>query len=189
MAVNIPIDAHILSLIVFNKPQPSSWNFNYVKQVIGATSEYWNRKAGLCFSMNSCTMEKPVKLPGDAAYVDEGLFNFIKLKYKSQNGRVSLMLVNRFKESFIYRLSDEANVVCSIIYSNLVTEACKALCHELGHLLNLPDNEFVRNTIKMQNLMYEGIYGMEIDAAQIDMARSSTLAKKFGAYGLNCPLK
>ncbi len=183
MPIIIPIDAHIVTLLVFQKPQPSKWTVSFVKQLVEASSNFWNKAAGISFSLRSCVAENPVELINASSVVDDTGFYFLRAQYPPKaNNAVSMLLINSFANASNPGKSVESLITCGISYYTSTVDAnSKNLSHELGHLLSLPHIKRSKDPVRdVSNLMYEGAHLMQLEPEQIKAAQNSDLAKRFG---------
>ncbi|MCW3106331.1 MAG: hypothetical protein JWQ09_837 [Segetibacter sp.] len=183
MPIIIPIDAHIITLLVFKKPEPSKWKPAFIKQVVDASTALWNKAAGISFSLRSTVAEAPIELIHGSSTVDDEGFFFLRAQFPpKKDNTVSMLLINSFSSGSNLGKSVESLITCAIsYYTSTVDPNGKNLSHELGHLLSLPHIKRTKDPVRdVSNLMYEGAHLTQLEPEQVKAAQNSPLAKRFG---------
>src|SRR5881409_375429 len=161
MAITIPADLTIVTLRSRGGELAQRWTEEYATSVLRQASDLLRSRTNIEFSRG--TVERVVEeMPSDAASetVDEAGYHFLAATHKTGTG-VRALLVDRVSRT------------------------------ELGHLLSLPHVDGGRRpgpgqerlaAAWMRNLMYSGALNpaAELTETQVQAARSSPLARRFG---------
>ena len=123
--------------------------------------------------------------------VDEPGYHFLAAAHRAGNG-VRVLLVDRVSRPELGGEARHETRVCLIAYGSDQGSTSRMLAHELGHLLELPHVDDTRRAgpgheretaAWMRNLMYSGALNpaAELTPVQVQRARSSALARRFGS--------
>jgi len=191
MAISIPADLTIVTLRSDGRELTQRWTAAYAASVLQQASDLLKSRANIEFSRASC--ERVVEaMPSGAATdtVDEAGYHFLTAAHKAGHG-VRVLLVDQVSRPELGGQSRQQTQVCLIAYGSDLGATSRMMAHELGHLLALPHVDSGRrsgpgqeNQIAawMRNLMYSGALNpaAELTQSQVQAARSSPLARRFG---------
>ena len=191
MAITIPADLTIVTLRENGRELPQRWTSAYAASVLQQASALLKSRTNIEFPRASCEQvveEMPVGAAADT--VDEAGYHFLTAAHKASNG-VRVLLVDQVARPELGGQSRRETGVCLIAYGLDAGATSRMLAHELGHLLALPHIDSGRragpgqeNQVAswMRNLMYSGALNpaAELTPSQVQAARSSPLARRFG---------
>ncbi len=191
MAITISADLTIVTLRSRGGELAQRWTEEYATSVLRQASDLLRSRTNIEFSRG--TVERVVEeMPSDAASetVDEAGYHFLAATHKAGTG-VRALLVDRVSRTELGGQSRQQTRVCLIAYGSDVAATSRMMAHELGHLLSLPHVDGGRRpgpgqerlaAAWMRNLMYSGALNpaAELTETQVQAARSSPLARRFG---------
>lgn len=191
MAITIPTDLTIVTLRGQGGELTQRWTAEHATAILKMASDLWRSRANIEFPR--ATVEHVVEaMPtgAAAATVDEAGYHFLTAAHKADTG-VRALLVDRVSRPELGGQSRQATRVCLIAYGADVAATSRMMAHELGHLLSLPHVDSGRRpgpgqesqlAAWMRNLMYSGALNpaAELTQTQVQAARSSPLARRFG---------
>lgn len=185
MPIQIPADITVVTL----KDQAQRWTEGYARSVFSNASALLQDRAQIQFSIGafeSVTEEMPDGAQSDQ--VDDAGFHYLVATHRAGLG-VRILLVDRTTRPELGGEAREQTRVCLVKYGSDAPSTGRMLAHELGHLLGLehvdgpsgPGNERLVAE-RLRNLMYPGALNPDavLTATQVQQARSSTLARRFG---------
>lgn len=190
MAARIPIPA-ALTIVTLNG-QSQRWDESYARKVLEAASALLEARAQIGFYLDTferATDDMPTGTRSDV--VDDSGYLFLEAKHKAPGG-VRVLLVDRVARPELGGESRWKTRVCLIPFASDLPSTSRKLAHEFGHLLELehvdkggpagPGQERL-TAARMRNLMYSGALNpdAELTSAQVQQARSSTLARRFSS--------
>jgi hypothetical protein len=191
MAITIPADLTIVTLRSTGGEVAQRWTEEYATSVLKTASDLLRSRTNIEFPR--ATVEPVVEeMPSGAASetVDEAGYHFLAAAHKAGNG-VRVLLVDRVSRADLGGQSRQQTRVCLVAYGSDVASTSRMMAHELGHLLSLPHVDGDRRpgpgqerlvAAWMRNLMYSGALNpaAELTQTQVQAARSSPLARRFG---------
>ena len=191
MAITIPTDLTIITLRGRGGELAQRWTEEHATAILKMASDLWRSRTNIEFPR--ATVERVVEeMPTGAAAetVDEAGYHFLAATHKAGNG-VRALLVDRVSRAELGGQSRQQTRVCLIAYGADVAATSRMMAHELGHLLSLPHTDSGRRpgpgqesqlAAWMRNLMYSGALNpaAELTPTQVQAARSSPLARRFG---------
>lgn len=191
MAITIPTDLTIVILRSGGVELAQRWTEAHATSILRQASDLWRSRTNIEFPCAS--VERVVEeMPSGAAAetVDDAGYHFLAATHKAGNG-VRALLVDRVSRAELGGQSRQQTRVCLITYGPDVATTSRMMAHELGHLLSLPHVDSGRRTgpgqesqiaAWMRNLMYSGALNpaAELTQSQVQAARSSPLARRFG---------
>ena len=191
MAITIPADLTIVTLRNGGRELAQRWTPAFATSVLEQASDLLKSRANIEFSRGSCD-EVVEEMPSGAAAdtVDEAGYHFLAAAHKAGDG-VRALLVDQVSRTELGGQSRQQTRVCLIAYASDLGATSRMMAHELGHLLALPHVDSGRRpgpgqesqiTAWMRNLMYSGALNLaaELTQTQVQAARSSPLARRFG---------
>jgi hypothetical protein len=191
VAIIIPADLTIVTLRNGDRELPQRWTAAYAVAVLRQASALLKSRANLEFPAGSCDQVVEA-MPSDGAtdVVDEAGYEFLAGSYQAGEG-IRALLVDRVSQTELGARSRHHARVCVVAYGADVAATSRMMAHELGHLLALPHVDSGRRpepgqdsqaAAWMRNLMYSGALSpaAELTQTQVQAARSSPLARRFG---------
>ncbi|MGH7345840.1 MAG: hypothetical protein ACREK4_13080 [Candidatus Rokuibacteriota bacterium] len=191
MAISIPADLTLVSVRSRGRELPQRWTAAHAASVLQQASDLLRARANIEFSRASCELVVEEMPTGAAAEtVDEAGYHFLAAAYRAGTG-IRALLVDRVSRAELGGQSRQQTRVCLIAYGSDVAATARIMAHELGHLLGLPHVDAARRAgpgqesqiaAWMRNLMYSGALNpaAELTQTQVQAARSSPLARRFG---------
>src|SRR5881296_2648006 len=175
MAITISADLTIVTLRSRGGELAQRWTEEYATSVLRQASDLLRSRTNIEFSRGT---------------VDEAGYHFLAATHKAGTG-VRALLVDRVSRTELGGQSRQQTRVCLIAYGSDVAATSRMMAHELGHLLSLPHVDGGRRpgpgqerlaAAWMRNLMYSGALNpaAELTETQVQAARSSPLARRFG---------
>jgi len=146
-------------------------------------------KAALQFAVKDCTVDTPIDLPKGSRNSDQRVLDVLSFR-RPATGLVTVFLISaqtNLSAGGSSYLNSDPEASCFVQWYGKTEANGRALAHELGHLLGLDhvkvDYSNERRAAKqIGNLMVEGLTtGTDLAPDQIQSAKASKLAKKFGA--------
>ena len=191
MSIQIPADITVVTLSTVGRELPQRFTEQYARSLLQRASELLRTRADIEFRLG--TYERVVEeMPAGAGsdVVDESGYHFLAAAHHAGNGP-RILLVDRVSRSELGGEARYQTRVCLIAYGSDLGATSRMLAHELGHLLELPHIDGVRQAgpgherqiaAWMRNLMYSGALhpNAELTPDQVQRARSSALARRFG---------
>jgi hypothetical protein len=188
VAITIPTDLTIVTLRRRGAGLAQRWTEDHATAILAMASDLWRSRANIEFPR--ATVEHVVEeMPTGAAAetVDETGYHFLTAAHKAGAG-VRALLVDRVSRPELGGQSRQQTGVGLIAYGADVAATSRMLAHELGHLLSLPHGrgpgpgQESQLAAWMRNLMYSGALNpaAELTQTQVQAARSSPLARRFG---------
>jgi hypothetical protein len=191
MAITIPADLTIVTLRSRGRELAQRWTDAYASSVLQQASDILRARTNIEFSRAAFEQVVEEMPSGTAAEtVDEAGYHFLAATYKAVHG-VRALLVDRVARTELGGQSRQQTRVCLIAYNSDLAATSRMMAHELGHLLSLPHVDSGRRpgpgherqaAAWMRNLMYSGALNpaAELTQTQVQAARSSPLARRFG---------
>jgi hypothetical protein len=190
VAIIIPADLTIVTLRRGDRELPQHWTAAHAIAVLRQASDLLKAQANIEFPLGTYEQVVEAMPPGGATdAVAEADYDVLAATYKAGEG-VRVLLVDRVAEAEIGAHSRQQTRVCVIAHGSDLGATSRTLAHELGHLLALPHVGSGRgpapgqhqNAAWTRNLMYAGPLGRapELTPTQVQAARSSPLARRFG---------
>ena len=193
MAILIPADLTIVTLRDGDRELPQRWTTEHAIAALRDASDLLKAQANIEFPLGRCERVAETMAPGGATdAVDESAYEFLAATYKPGDG-VRVLAVDRLATTEVGAQLGQHTRVCVIPYGSDLGVVARTLAHALGHLLALPhvdDNRRLESVQERQlaawkkNLMYSGALGRapELSPTQVQAARSSPLARRFGGH-------
>jgi hypothetical protein len=193
MAIQIPADLTIVTLRNAGQDLSQRWTEKYAHSVLEGASSLLRARADIEFVIG--TFEEVVEeMPTGATadMVDEPGYHFLAAAHRAGKG-VRVLLVDKVSRPELGGQARYQTRVCMVAYGSDLAATGRILAHELGHLLELPHVGENRRAGPgqerqiagwMRNLMYSGALNpaAELTPAQVQQARSSALARRFGGH-------
>jgi hypothetical protein len=191
MPLQIPADMTIVTLRAGGRELPQRWTDEHARSVFRSASDLLRARADIQFSLGTCERvveEMPASSQADV--VDESGYHYLAAAHRAGRG-ARIILVDRVSRRELGGQARHETRVCLVAYGEDVASTGRMLAHELCHLLELPHVDDARRpgpgqerqiAAWLRNLMYSGALNpaAELDAAQVQRARSSGLARRFG---------
>ena len=191
MAISIPAGLTIVTLRRDGRELAQRWTPAYATSVLREASALLKSRTNIEFPRAACEQvveEMPAGASADT--VDEAGYHYLSAVHKADNG-VRVLLVDRVSRPELGGQSLRQSQVCLMTYGSELAVTARMLAHELGHLLALPHVDSGRRAGPgqetrvagwMRNLMYSGALhpAAELTPTQVQAARSSPLARRFG---------
>lgn len=191
MAIIIPADLTIVTLRNGERELPQRWTAAYAVAVLQQASDLLKSRANIEFRIGICDQVVEAMPSGSATdTVDEAGYQFLAGSYKAGDG-IRVLLVDRVSQTELGERSRNDARVCVVAYGGDGAATSRMMAHELGHLLALPHADSGRRpepghesqtAAWVRNLMYSGALSpaAELTQTQVQAARSSPLARRFG---------
>jgi hypothetical protein len=191
VAIIIPADLTIVTLRRGDRELPQGWTAEQAVAVLRQASDLLKSQANIEFPLGACEQVVEAMPSGGATdAVDEAGYDFLAATYKAGDG-IRVLLVDRVVAAEIGAQSRQQTRVCVIAHGPDLGATSRRLAHELGHLLALPHVDSGRRPESgpphqiaawMRNLMHSGTLSRsaELTPTQVQAARSSPLARRFG---------
>jgi hypothetical protein len=191
MPIQIPGDLTIVTLRSRGHELCQRWTEAYARSVLLGASNLLRARADIEFRAGICERvveEMPTGACADM--VDEAGYHFLAAAHHAGTG-VRILLVDQVSRPELGGEARHQTRVCLIAYGSVLDATGRILAHELGHLLELPHVDDARRAgpgqerqiaAWMRNLMYSGALNpaAELTPTQVQQARSSALARRFG---------
>lgn len=193
MPITIPADLTIVTLRNSSGVLPQRFTEEYAETLLQSASTLLQSRIDIAFRKNSI-QTVIVEMPGDTRsdVVTEAGYHYLASVYRAVSG-VQVLYVDSVDRAELGGQSRHQTRVCLISYrTDDGSAATRVLAHELGHLLELPHIDETRISgpgrerevaARMRNLMYSGALNpaAELNSSQRTTARSSAVARRFGA--------
>jgi len=191
VAIIIPADLTIVTLRDGERRLPQRWTTDHAIAVLRLASDLLKSQANIEFPLGRCEQVVETILPAGASdAVDESGYEHLAATYKAADG-VRVLAVDRATATEIGAHAAQRTGVCVIPYDTDLGATSRMLAHGFGHLLALPHVDSGRRLESSpasqvaawtKNLMYSGALGRapELSPTQVQAARSSPLARRFG---------
>ncbi|HEY7541250.1 MAG TPA: hypothetical protein VIF11_13970 [Methylomirabilota bacterium] len=191
MAIIIPADLTIVSLRDGERRLPQRWTTEHAIAALRLASDLLKSQANIEFALGRCEQVVETMPPAGATdAVDESGYEHLAATYRAGEG-VRVLAVDRAAATEIGAHASQQTRVCVIPYGADLNATSQRLAHGLGHLLALPHVDSGRSLASSsasqvaawtKNLMYSGALGRspELSPTQVQAARSSPLARRFG---------
>jgi hypothetical protein len=184
----IPMHVLITPFSEKGEAETASWTCSYVVDAVNAANVIW-KKAALQFAVKDCTVDTPIDLPKGSRDNDQRVLDVLSFR-RPATGLVTVFLISaqtNLTAGGSSYLNSDPEASCFVQWYGKTEANGRALAHELGHLLgldhvkvNYSDERSAARQIG--NLMVEGLtMGTDLAPGQIQSAKGSKLAKKFGA--------
>jgi hypothetical protein len=191
MSIRIPADVTIVTLRANGRELDQRFTEDHARDLLERASNLLSDRADIEFPLGVC--ERIVEeMPGGALAdaVDEPGYHYLAAAHRAGRG-IRVLMVDRVARRELGGQSRHQTRVCLVAYGADVPSTSRMLAHELGHLLELPHPDSARRAgpgherqtaAWMRNLMYSGALNpaAELTPDQVQQARSSTLAQRFG---------
>jgi hypothetical protein len=194
MAIQIPADLTIVTLRSGGQELRQRWTESYAGSLLQGASSLLRTRADIEFQLGTSEVvveEMPAGARTDT--VDESGYHYLAAVHRAGTG-VRVLLVDQVSRPELGGESRSQTRVCLVAYNSNLEATGRMLAHELGHLLELPHvdasqrggpGQEQETAARMRNLMYSGALNpaAELTPAQVQQARSSALARRFGSAG------
>ena len=191
MPIQIPADLTIVTLRSSGHELTQRWTDAYARSVLQGASDLLHARADIEFRLGTCERvveEMPSGAQADT--IDDAGYHYLAAAHGAGNG-IRALLVDRVSRAELGGQARQQTRVCLITYGADLGATSRMFAHELGHLLALPHVDGARRSgpgqereiaAWMRSLMYSGALNpaAELTAAQVRLARSSALARRFG---------
>jgi hypothetical protein len=191
MAIQIPADLTIVTLRNAGRDLPQRWTEKYARSVLDGAGSLLRARADIEFVpgvFEEVVEEMPTGATADM--IDEPGYHFLAAAHRAGKG-ARVLLVDKVSRPELGGQARYQTRVCLVAYGSDLAATGRILAHELGHLLELPHVGENRRAGPgqerqvagwMRNLMYSGALNpaAELTPAQVQQARSSALARRFG---------
>jgi hypothetical protein len=154
----------------------SGWNSESLNAAITGANLIW--ASGKIVFSPTRALTRRFQPPGNVTVINDDTFQYLINHTHGRRGRITLLLVHRFQR---WDLGGQASRGTCILPSTLTANnRGRVFAHEFGHLLGLDHMETENENL--QNVMRPGLVaGNELTEDQIQLARSSTLARNASA--------